>query len=113
MGQAGVRQGIASLVEQRFPEIGQVVKTATPAIVAVNQLAGPVLFRIGLFPAEKTAGILNRRLSSHQPVENEHQGENQSAIQQAPGQVVAHHQLPPQIDPQCPQNHDLQDSPRH
>ena len=54
--QSGVTPGSATLVEQRFPEIRMVVKTATLAIVAVNQLAGPVLFRIGLFLAGEISG---------------------------------------------------------
>lgn len=56
MAQAGVTPGFAILVEQRFPEIGTMVKTATLAIVAVNQRTGPVLFRIGLWLAGEISG---------------------------------------------------------
>ncbi len=56
MAQAGVTPGFAILVEQRFPEIGTVVKTATLAMVAVNQPAGPVLLRICLFLPGEISG---------------------------------------------------------
>ncbi len=49
--QAGVTLGFAILIEQRFPEIGATVKTVTLAVVALNQLVGPVLFRHGLLRA--------------------------------------------------------------
>ncbi|HKI99242.1 MAG TPA: cation:proton antiporter [bacterium] len=49
VAQAGVTLGFAILVEQRFPEIGFTVKTVVLAVIALNQLAGPVLFRLGLF----------------------------------------------------------------
>jgi Kef-type K+ transport system membrane component KefB len=51
IAQAGVTLGFAILVERRFPEIGLTVKTVTLAVIAVNQLVGPVLFRLGLFRA--------------------------------------------------------------
>jgi Kef-type K+ transport system membrane component KefB len=51
VAQAGVTLGFAILVEQRFPELGPTVKTVTLAVIALNQLAGPVLFRYGLFRA--------------------------------------------------------------
>lgn len=48
VAQAGVTLGFAILIEQRFPEIGATVKTVTLAVIALNQLAGPILFRLGL-----------------------------------------------------------------
>jgi Kef-type K+ transport system membrane component KefB len=48
VAQAGVTLGFAILVEQRLPEIGYTVRTVTLAVLALNQLAGPVLFRLGL-----------------------------------------------------------------
>ncbi len=58
MAQAGVTLGFAALVGERFPEFGPMVRTAVLAVVALNQIAGPVLFRIGLarageFPRKK------------------------------------------------------------
>ena len=48
IAQAGVTLGFAILIEHRFPEIGVTVKTVTLAVIALNQLVGPVLFRYGL-----------------------------------------------------------------
>lgn len=54
VAQAGVALGFAILVEQRFPEIGDVVRTVVLAVVAINQLVGPVAFRLGLSLAGET-----------------------------------------------------------
>lgn len=51
--QAGVTLGFALLVEQRLPEIGSVVSTVVLAVVAINQLLGPPLFRLGLHLARE------------------------------------------------------------
>lgn len=48
VAQAGVTLGFAALVEQRLPAIGAEVAAVTVAVVALNQVAGPVLFRLGL-----------------------------------------------------------------
>ncbi len=48
VAQAGVSLGIAALVRQRFPELGPDVATILIAMVAVNQLLGPPLFRWAL-----------------------------------------------------------------
>ena len=55
VGQAGVTLGFAVLVEQRFPELGPLVKTVVLAAIALNQVVGPVLFRVGLGLAGETA----------------------------------------------------------
>ncbi|MBI3994148.1 MAG: cation:proton antiporter, partial [Candidatus Lambdaproteobacteria bacterium] len=48
VAQAGINVGIAALVGQRFPQFGESVQTVLLAMVALNQIAGPVLFRLGL-----------------------------------------------------------------
>jgi len=48
VAQAGVTLGFAILIAERFPEIGASVKTVVLAVIALNQIAGPVLFRLGL-----------------------------------------------------------------
>lgn len=48
VAQAGVTLGLAVVVGQRFPEMGPLIQTATLGVIALNQLAGPVLFRLGL-----------------------------------------------------------------
>ena len=48
VSQAGVTLGLAMLIGQEIPHIGQTIQTIVVATVAINQLVGPVLFRIGL-----------------------------------------------------------------
>ncbi len=48
IAKAGVSLGIAALVRTRFPELGPDVATIIIAMVAVNQLLGPPLFRWAL-----------------------------------------------------------------
>jgi len=44
VAQAGISLGLAELVAQQFPHMGHQIRTFVLAIVAVNQLIGPVLF---------------------------------------------------------------------
>lgn len=44
VAQAGISLGLAELVAQQFPHMGAQIRTFVLAIVAVNQLVGPVLF---------------------------------------------------------------------
>jgi Kef-type K+ transport system membrane component KefB len=48
VSQAGVALGLATIVADRLPLIGVAMQTAIVAIIAVNQAAGPILFRYGL-----------------------------------------------------------------
>ena len=48
VAQAGVTLGFAVLIQQRLPGIGEDIMTVILAMVAINQLLGPVLFRLGL-----------------------------------------------------------------
>jgi Kef-type K+ transport system membrane component KefB len=48
LAQAGVTLGLASIVARKFPEWGPEVKTIALALIAVNQLVGPVGFRFAL-----------------------------------------------------------------
>ncbi len=48
LAQAGVTLGLASIVARKFPEWGSDVKMIALALIAVNQLLGPVGFRIAL-----------------------------------------------------------------
>ncbi len=63
VAQAGVTLGLVLLVAERFPGWGDDFKTLIVAAVAVNQLVGPILFKIGLF----RAGDVGRRAET-QPV---------------------------------------------
>jgi Kef-type K+ transport system membrane component KefB len=48
IAQAGVTLGFVLLAEQRLPEIGGTLRTVTLAVVALNLVLGPLLFRVGL-----------------------------------------------------------------
>jgi Kef-type K+ transport system membrane component KefB len=48
VAQAGVTLGLASLVAERFETWGPDFKTLVVALIAVNQLVGPVLFKLAL-----------------------------------------------------------------
>jgi Kef-type K+ transport system membrane component KefB len=48
VSQAGVSIGLAKIAERQFPELGGVLVTVVLAMTAVNQLAGPVLFKSAL-----------------------------------------------------------------
>jgi Kef-type K+ transport system membrane component KefB len=49
--QAGVAIGLASVVAQAYPHRGGQLQTAFLAIVAINQIIGPILFRTALSQA--------------------------------------------------------------
>jgi Kef-type K+ transport system membrane component KefB len=46
--QAGVSIGLAQLAGAQFPEIGSHLITVVLAVIAINQLIGPVLFKMVL-----------------------------------------------------------------
>jgi Kef-type K+ transport system membrane component KefB len=48
LAQAGVTLGLASIVARKFPDWGPEVKTIALAMIALNQLVGPVAFRWAL-----------------------------------------------------------------
>lgn len=55
VAQAGVTLGLANIVRERFPEWGEPVTAAIIAMIAVNQLVGPPLFRYSLVRAGETS----------------------------------------------------------
>ncbi len=48
---AGVTLGIANLIRDRFPDLGPHIATVIVAMIAVNQLVGPPIFRYALLRA--------------------------------------------------------------
>ncbi|HEX9842888.1 MAG TPA: hypothetical protein VGC20_09060, partial [bacterium] len=46
--QAGVAIGLAVIVESRLPEAGTLLNALVVALIAVNQIVGPILARLGL-----------------------------------------------------------------
>jgi Kef-type K+ transport system membrane component KefB len=57
LAQAGISLGLAELVGERFPEIGGPLKTLVLAVVAVNQIVGPILFKLSLQKAGETGRV--------------------------------------------------------
>ncbi|MGQ0562538.1 MAG: cation:proton antiporter [Gemmatimonadota bacterium] len=56
LAQAGVAIGLASLVATVYPEIGPAIRTMALAVIAINQLIGPAVFRRAL----QSAGEIER-----------------------------------------------------
>jgi hypothetical protein len=48
MGQAGLSLALAATVVKALPEIGDILRSLVLATVAVNQIVGPILFRLAL-----------------------------------------------------------------
>lgn len=46
--QAGVAIGLAQLAQRQFPEIGSHLTTVVLAVISVNQIAGPITFKMAL-----------------------------------------------------------------
>jgi len=46
--QAGVSIGLAQIAARQFPEIGIYLNTVVLAIIAVNQIIGPITFKLAL-----------------------------------------------------------------
>jgi hypothetical protein len=46
--QAGVAIGLAQLAERQFPDIGVYVTTLVLAVITINQVVGPVTFKVAL-----------------------------------------------------------------
>ncbi len=51
---AGLTLSIAILVEKAFPDWGKPLKAIIISVIAINQIAGPVLFKIGLVKSGET-----------------------------------------------------------
>jgi hypothetical protein len=48
ISQAGVAIGLATVVAQAYPQRGAQIRTLFLAVMAINQILGPVLFRLAL-----------------------------------------------------------------
>jgi Kef-type K+ transport system membrane component KefB len=46
--QAGVAIGLAQLAQRRFPELGMYLTTLVLAVITINQVVGPITFKIAL-----------------------------------------------------------------
>lgn len=54
IGQAGVSLGLAIVVHKTFPDVGPIVSNLVVGAIVLNQLAGPVAFRLALNRANET-----------------------------------------------------------
>jgi Kef-type K+ transport system membrane component KefB len=57
VSQAGVAIGLASVVAEVFPTFGAELRTLLLALIALNQLVGPILFRRALVKAGEVPGL--------------------------------------------------------
>ena len=48
VSQAGVAIGLATVMAQAYPSRGALIRTIFLAVVAINELIGPILFRAAL-----------------------------------------------------------------
>ena len=60
VSQAGVAIGLASVVAEVFPTFGAELRTLLLALIALNQLVGPILFRRALVQAGEVPGLKAR-----------------------------------------------------
>jgi len=51
---AGLTLSIVIVVERAFPHWGEMFKAIVISVIAINQIAGPVLFKIGLQKSGET-----------------------------------------------------------
>jgi Kef-type K+ transport system membrane component KefB len=55
VSQAGLALGVASLIERTFPQLGSGFRALAVATVALNEMVGPVLFKVALDRAGETS----------------------------------------------------------
>jgi Kef-type K+ transport system membrane component KefB len=58
IAQAGLTQGLAGLVEHEFPAFGTPLRGLVMAVLAINAIIGPILFKLGLDRASETQDAL-------------------------------------------------------
>ena len=63
LGQAGVTLGFAVLVSNEFPGVGDLLRTIIVAAIAMNQVFGPIIMRVGL----SAAGEIGAKGQSGEP----------------------------------------------
>jgi hypothetical protein len=58
VSQAGVAIGLATLAASVYPELGSAVKVVALAIIPLNELIGPILFRRALAAAGEIPAVV-------------------------------------------------------
>ena len=62
--QAGVSLGLAGIIMRRFPEWGAILATTIVAIIALNQIIGPIAFKFALNAVGEARARPDRRIQS-------------------------------------------------
>jgi trehalose 6-phosphate synthase len=91
ISQAGITLGLASVLATEFPTWGSRVQTLLVALVALDELVGPVLFRSGLGWAGEIGARGRRRLivvSNREPYLHNFDGEGQITVASGAGGVA-------------------------
>lgn len=60
IAQAGVSLGLANMIAEMFPSWGLDVRTLVVAAIAINQIIGPVLFKVSLWKAKELGQVQER-----------------------------------------------------
>nr|HMR07730.1 sodium:proton exchanger [Polyangiaceae bacterium] len=66
ISQAGLTLGIAIVVERQFPSFGAGLRSLAIATVAINEIAGPVLFKLALDRSHESAASTEPELEPAQ-----------------------------------------------
>jgi Kef-type K+ transport system membrane component KefB len=64
IAQAGVSLGLAGIIARRFPEWGAILATTIVAIIALNQIIGPITFKFALNAVGEARARPDRRTAS-------------------------------------------------
>jgi Kef-type K+ transport system membrane component KefB len=67
ISQAGLTLGLSVVVERQFPDFGPGFRSLAIAVVAINEMVGPVLFKLGLDRAGETDNHAQSRPSLAPP----------------------------------------------
>jgi len=92
ISQAGITLGLASVLATEFPLWGSRVQTLLVALIAIDELVGPALFRIGLERAGETDAAAVRRplivVSNREPYLHNYDEQGQITVAPATGGVA-------------------------
>ena len=66
IAQAGVSLGLAGIVARRFPDWGAALATTIVAIIALNQIIGPVALKFALNAVGEARVNPDRRIQSRE-----------------------------------------------
>ncbi len=91
ISQAGITLGLASILATEFPDWGSRVQALLIALIAIDELVGPALFRLGLARAGEIEATTTRPLlvvSNREPYLHNFGGDGQIRVTTATGGVA-------------------------